>query len=60
MTDMEQRLLVENLPIAEPLDPEPNTFEELIALAADLFRISNLVEHVASPWPVAGVTLFDD
>ena len=35
-------LLKDNLPIARPLEPEPETFEESLLLAGALFRVSNI------------------
>jgi hypothetical protein len=46
----EGRMVDENLPVADELPTEPKTFAELIAFAADEFRIPNMVELPTPPW----------
>lgn len=40
--DDEQRMRSANLPIAVPLNPEPSTYDELVAFVEETFRINNL------------------
>lgn len=46
----EGRMLTENLPVADHLPSEPQTFAELVAIAALEFRIPNMVDLPPPPW----------
>lgn len=39
-----------NLPIALPIHPEPDSFNDLLARAADLLHIQNLTDMPVPPW----------
>lgn len=41
---------VNDLPIAVPIDPEPETYRELLEIAAGLLHIENLRELEEPPW----------
>lgn len=44
------RLLM-NLPIAEPINPQFQSFEELVDGVGALFKIENAATSIPSPWP---------
>ena len=46
----EERMLRENLPIAVPILPEPEGFNQLLALISKEFRISNAEAIAIPPW----------
>jgi hypothetical protein len=51
--DLEMGLLkamAENLPIAEPVQPEPASWEAFLAIAAERWRIHDLVKTPYPPW----------
>ncbi|AXQ93180.1 hypothetical protein LV780_04760 [Cereibacter azotoformans] len=39
-----------NLPVAAPITPEPTTYQDLLALSADLLHIDNLTSISIPPW----------
>jgi hypothetical protein len=43
-------MLHENLPVADELPWEPQTYRELLTLAADELAIRNLVDLPTPPW----------
>lgn len=46
----ETRLRLRNLPVAEPLVPDPADFKSLLAFVEDVFRIEGLSESSPPPW----------
>jgi hypothetical protein len=44
------RAMAENLPIAEPVLPEPANWEAFLAIAAQRWRIHDLVNTPYPPW----------
>ena len=48
--EQDSRMRAGNLPYAQPLNHEPNSFEELLAFAGKEFRIKNLEMIERPPW----------
>ena len=47
---LEERMLNENLPVADALSAEPESYSHLVAFAAHEFRIANMVDLPPPPW----------
>jgi len=48
--DAEGRMLSGNLPIAEIINPEPNSFQELLAVVGKRLRINDMDQIEPPPW----------
>ena len=48
------RMLAENLPVAEEIDPAPSSFNELLAFLRETLRIMNADRIMSPPWQKQG------
>ena len=48
--EADSRMRRRNLPIAEPLNPDPQSFDDLLDVVAKAFRISGMEKIEAPPW----------